>query len=58
MRKRLATLFVGLLIVAYILSLEFRLYWAHNVSVQYQWRTHIAEDRIFELYRELDKPLP
>lgn len=58
MRKRIATLCIGLLIVAYIISLEARLYWVNNVAAQYQARTHVAEDRIFELYRELAKPLP
>ena len=58
MKKRLTTLGIGLLIVAYIVSMEVRLYWAHNVNAQNLWRIQTIDDRVFDLYRELDKPLP
>ena len=49
MRKKLVTLIVGVLFVAYILSVEARLYWAQNVAVQAIWQNSEQSRRISDL---------
>lgn len=55
MRKKLVTLIVGVLFVAYILSVEARLYWAHNVATQAIWRNSEQSRRIFDLEQRVHR---
>ena len=49
MNKKLVTFVVGVLFVAYILSVEARLYWAQNVATQAIWQNSEQSRRISDL---------